>query len=121
MLVMLVVVSTMTMVMVLILANDADVDVVGEDDAVPLCRSPHITVDIDDLSPGNVELQPMRCALHWLSVRTWCDACPPTILSWSFDKSPVHSYRVLGGAFAVPSGEAWYGVPQEPRYRCVHV
>ena len=52
-------------------------------------------------------------AMHWQATHDFCQAFVPTCVSGSFDKSRVNSFGCQNSAFAVPSGELWFGVPQD--------
>ena len=54
-----------------------------------------------------------RTSGYWLVVADLCATIDMQFLSGSLDKSRVHSYGLCNGAFAVPSGDSWWAVPQD--------
>ena len=53
-------------------------------------------------------------AQYWQGAADAASRMPLLHLSCAVDKSKVHSYACFVGAYCLPDGIAWWGVPQDP-------
>ena len=74
----------------------------------PEATRPFLTVK----NPEHVDHQAQTCATYYYGFINLVSMVGTQFLSGSTDESAVHCFNLMNGAYAVPSGEAFWAVPQ---------